>query len=88
MNGNAEKQMIKEVLLAEELLSEKYCHAVSRCVTPEIRNKLIFAHDEVQQSAGMISDEAVSRGWLSSIKADKQTVQQAQDELNRDNKQN
>ncbi|MCH5323895.1 MAG: spore coat protein [Eubacterium sp.] len=86
MNGNAEKQMIKDVLSAEEILSVKYNRAISQSGTTDLRNKLIFAHDEVQQTAGTIIDEAVNRGWFDSVKADKELIKQMKYKLDSEKK--
>ncbi len=84
MGSSAEKQLIKDVLSAEEMLSIKYNRAISRSGTAQLRSKLIFAHDEVQQTAGTIIDEAVSRGWFALPKADKEMIRQIKNSLDSD----
>lgn len=87
MNSNADRQIIKDVLSAEEILSVKYNRAVSQSGTSELRNKLIFAHDEVQQTAGTIIDEAVNRGWFDTVKAEKDLIKQMKYKLDSEKKQ-
>ncbi len=84
MNTDAERQMIKDVLFGEEMLSIKYNHAVSLSGTADLRNKLIFAHDEIQQTAGTIIDEAVNRGWFDNVKADKQLIKEVREKLEKE----
>ena len=73
--------MVNDMLAAEGNLSIKYCAAISRSGTMNLRNKLIYAHTEVQQVASALLDEAVSRGWAISAKADKQLIENVKSQL-------